>query len=214
MLCVFDFQNFVNTQGSYMYKSFHDKGSMSSSGLIQLDKTSDGLFGSGRDGVCLITKTSDGKVEFVDFKNHSLAYVKSALNYPAYYPVYPVRIEKPVKVVLMDLDGTSVRSETFWIWIIQLTTASLLDSSSFELEQADMPYVSGHSVSEHLQYCVNKYCPDKTVEEARKYYFEHTNRQMREIMEGRGRTDAFTPSVGLKEFLLELKAMKQWKRCL
>ena len=52
-----------------------------------------------------------------------------------------------------------------------------------------------------------KYCPGKTVEEARKYYFQHTHFQMKEIMEGRGKENAFTPSPGLKKFLMELKAM-------
>lgn len=106
----------------------------------------------------------------------------------------------------MDLDGTSVRSEDFWIWIIQRTTASLLGNPRFELEEADLPFVSGHSVSEHLQYCIRKYCPGKTVEEARRYYFQHTHREMAEIVAGRGRENAFTPTPGLKEFLLELKA--------
>ena len=52
---------------------------------------------------------------------------------------------------------------------------------------------------------MRKYCPDKTVEEAKRYYFEHTHFQMNEIMEGRGKKNAFTPSPGLKEFLYELK---------
>jgi beta-phosphoglucomutase-like phosphatase (HAD superfamily) len=82
----------------------------------------------------------------------------------------------------------------------------LLGNPKFELEEADLPYVSGHSVSEHLGYCVRKYCPDKTVEEARKYYFQHTHFQMQEILDGRGRANAFTPSPGLKDFLMELKA--------
>ncbi len=179
----------------------------SDSGFVSLEACSDGRFRVGTDGVVSITATRDRKVEFIAFESHSLAYVKSALGYPAYYPVHPVRIEKPVKAVLMDLDGTSVRSEEFWIWIIQLSTASLLGDPGFELEDADLPYVSGHSVSEHLQYCIKKYCPDKTVEEARTYYFEHTNREMQAILEGRGRKNAFTPSPGLKEFLFELKAM-------
>jgi len=106
----------------------------------------------------------------------------------------------------MDLDGTTVHSEEFWIWIIQLTVASLLDNSKFELGQEDLPYVSGHSVSEHLQYCISKYCPEKTVEEAREYYFEHTGFQMNEILQGRGRKDAFKPAPGIKEFLQALKA--------
>jgi beta-phosphoglucomutase len=73
------------------------------------------------------------------------------------------------------------------------------------LEEADLPFVSGHSVSEHLQHCIQKYCPEKTVEEARRGYFEHTHREMHEILEGRGRRDAFIPTPGLKAFLLALK---------
>lgn len=178
------------------------------SGLVRLGKCSDGKFEKGKDGVISIISTGDRKVEFISFKDHALAYVKSAMNYPAYYPVHPVQIEKPVKAVLMDLDGTSVRSEEFWIWIIQLTIASLIGNPRFELEEVDLPYVSGHSVSEHLKYCIKKYCPEKTVEEARTYYYEHTHREMKSIMEGKGRENAFIPTPGLKEFLYELKEMK------
>lgn len=177
------------------------------SGFIPLEQCSDGAFTVDRDGVVSITATGDRKVEFIAFRDHTLAFVNSQMGYPAYYPVHPVKIEKPVTAVLMDLDGTSVRSEEFWMWIIQLTTASLLDNPRFELEDADLPHVSGHSVSEHLAYCIQKYCPDKTVEEARTYYFKHTHREMKNILEGYGRKDAFVPSPGLKEFLLELKRM-------
>jgi beta-phosphoglucomutase-like phosphatase (HAD superfamily) len=133
--------------------------------------------------------------------------VKTAIAFPAYYPVYPVKLERPLKAVLMDLDGTTVRSEDFWIWIIQMSVASLLGNPKFEFEEADMPYVSGHSVSEHLQYCIDKYCPGKSLEDARNYYFEHTRREMDEIMQGRGKDGAFTPTDGVKDFLLELKSM-------
>lgn len=177
------------------------------SGLISLEKCSDGLFIAGKNGVISITATGDRKVEFIAFNDHTIAYVKSAMNYPAYYPVYPVHIEKPVKAVLMDLDGTSVKSEEFWIWIIQLSISSLLDNPKFELEDADLPYVSGHSVSEHLEYCIKKYCPEKTVEEARTYYYKHTDIEMKNIMEGKGKKNAFVPTPGLKEFLYELKAL-------
>jgi len=176
-------------------------------GFIPLEQTEDGCFRRGRDGVVSIVGTKDQKVEFVCLADHTLVHVRSALGYPAYYPVHPVRLDKPVKAVLMDLDGTTVRSEHFWVWIIQKTTGSLLSDPSFELEDADIPFVSGHSVSEHLQYCISKYCPGRTVEEARRYYFEHTRRQMAEIMAGRGKPDAFTPSPGVKEFLIELKRM-------
>jgi beta-phosphoglucomutase-like phosphatase (HAD superfamily) len=178
------------------------------SGFIILQRSSDGNFNTGKDGVVSITTTGDRKVEFVAFKSHTLAYVKSSMGYPAYYPVHSVSLQKPVKAVLMDLDGTSVRSEEFWIWIIQKTTASLLDNPKFELESADLPFVSGHSVSEHLQHCIQKYCPDKNVEQARHLYFQHTHYEMQEIMEGRGKVNAFVPSPGLKDFLYQLKSLR------
>lgn len=185
---------------------FVDLGTMTEeNGFIGLEQCSDGQFTVGKNGVNVVAATGDRKVEFIGFDTHTLAYVKSAMGYPAYYPVHPVKMEKPLKAVLMDLDGTTIRSEEFWIWIIQMTTASLLDNPLFELEDSDIPYVSGHSVSEHLKHCIHKYCPDKNVEEARKYYFQHTHHEMQEIMEGRGRPNAFTPSPGIKEFLMKLK---------
>jgi beta-phosphoglucomutase-like phosphatase (HAD superfamily) len=177
------------------------------SGFVALTACGDGVHRVGKDGVASITATGDRKVEFIAFADHALAYVRSSLGYPAYYPVHSVEVRRPVRAVLMDLDGTSVHSEGFWTWMIQLSIASLLGDPDFELSDEDAPHVSGHSVSEHLQYGVRKYCPERTVEEARRYYFEHTRRELNEIMNGRGRTDAFTPTPGLREFLLELKAM-------
>lgn len=174
-------------------------------GLLRMEQSSDGRHRVGKNGVRQIIATGDRKVEFIAFEDYTLAYVVSAMDYPAYYPVYTVSIEKPTKAVLMDLDGTSVRSEEFWVWIIQLSIASLLDNPKFELEDADIPFVSGHSVSEHLQYCIRKYCPDKSVEQARVFYFEHTRREMKAILDGKGRKDAFIPTPGLKDFLLTLK---------
>ncbi|MEI6667569.1 MAG: HAD family hydrolase [Acidobacteriota bacterium] len=175
-------------------------------GLVASDASSDGYFRAGRDGVERILTPRDGRVEFVVFADRTLACVTSALGYPAYYPVHPVRIERPVRAVLMDLDGTTVHSEPFWVWMIEQATASLLGQPSFRLADDDLPFVSGFSVSEHLQYCVTKYCPEKTVEQARRFYFEHTRREMREILEGRGRANAFVPARGLKAFLLALKS--------
>ncbi len=164
------------------------------------------FFTTGENGVTKVWAPKDGKVEFVEFAGgRIMARVNSSSGWPAYYPVHPVEIRKPVKAVLMDLDGTSVQSEHFWIWIIELTTASLLGDKSFSLESSDLSHVSGHSVSEHLQYCINKYCPGKSLVEARRLYFEHTHREMKEIMEGRGKADAFTPTPGLKDFLMILK---------
>lgn len=176
-------------------------------GFHILEKTEDGRFVKGKNGVVDIASTGDEKVEFVSFGDSTLACVKSAIAYPVYYPLEPVKLEMPVKAVLMDLDGTTVRSEEFWIWIIQMSIASLLGNPKFELEDSDMPFVSGHSVSEHLQYCIDKYCPGASLDKARDFYFEHTHREMEEIMAGRGKEGAFTPTVGVKDFLLELKSM-------
>lgn len=176
-------------------------------GITDIGKCSDGIFEKGKNGVINVYATGDRKVEFICFEEHTLCYVTSALGYPAYYRLKPVAVKPPIKAVLMDLDGTSVRSEEFWIWIIEMTTASLLNNPSFKLSDDDLPYVSGHSVSEHLQYCIDKYCPNESIERARELYFEHTHREMDAIMNGCGKEGAFTPSPKLKEFLLALKAM-------
>lgn len=178
------------------------------SGLVPLARCSDGHFRTGENGVVSITATGDRKVELIAFAGRTLAYVGSSMGYPAYYPLHPVSPERPPLAVLMDLDGTSVRSEGFWVWIIEQTTASLLGNPRFTLEESDLPFVSGHSVSEHLQHCISKYCPEKNVEEARRLYFEHTRREMAAVLEGRGRSDAFVPTPGLKEFLLALKSRR------
>lgn len=177
-----------------------------SSGFRILSATTDGRFISGKEGVKHILCTGDGKVEFVAFENQTLAYVNSVLGYGAYYPLHSVNRKGKIKAVLMDLDGTSVRSEEFWIWIIEKTTASMLDDESFKIEDSDIPFVSGHSVSEHLQYCIDKYCPGESLDKARNFYFEHVNHEMKEIMEGIGRKNSFVPQEGLKEFLLAIKA--------
>ena len=75
------------------------------SGFIALQVSGDGIFQAGKNGVASVTATGDRKVEFIAFADHTIAYVKSTMGYPAYYPVHPVKFERPVKAVLMDLDG-------------------------------------------------------------------------------------------------------------
>lgn len=105
----------------------------------------------------------------------------------------------------MDLDGTSVHSEAFWMWVIQETTARLLDKTGFKTELEDEPYISGHSVSEHLQYMIDKYAKGASLEKARAYYFDIVNYELSEMLHGRGKQDAFAPAPGLKEFLKTVK---------
>lgn len=176
------------------------------SGFKELERCSDDYFEKNKDGVQAILTTGDKKLELICFLDRTLAYVKSGMGYPAYYPLEPVSLIKPVKAVLMDLDGTTVNSEEFWIWIIEKTISSLMGDQTFRLKEEDIPYVSGHSVSEHLKYCIDTYCKEESLEKAREYYYYHTNYEMKEIMNGRGKKGAFTPKKGIKEFLLKLKA--------
>ena len=163
------------------------------------------FFTVGKDGVKAILTPDDRKIDLIEFEDKTLCCVKSGLGYPAIYPLRETRFEPKAEAILMDLDGTSVHSESFWMWVIEQTTARLLGKSDFKREAEDEPFISGHSVSEHLQYMIDKYCPGGALEQARKYYFEIVNHEMAEIMAGRGKQDAFTPAPHLKEFLLTLK---------
>ncbi len=69
-------------------------------GLVPRAQTSDGRFRAGVDGVQSIHATGDGTFELVAFRGaeggHTLAHVTSALGYPAYYPLHPVTLRRPV----------------------------------------------------------------------------------------------------------------------
>ncbi|MBQ9713716.1 MAG: HAD family phosphatase [Clostridia bacterium] len=121
------------------------------------------------------------------------------------YEIKPVTLHKPVEAVLMDLDGTTVTSEEFWIYIIERTMQELVCNAAFSLEEADIPYVSGFTTAEHLQYCINKYYPDENLSRALEIYHTVAKAELDEILEGRGKVEAFKPTEGLKEFLYELK---------
>ncbi|MEG1441459.1 MAG: HAD family phosphatase [Oscillospiraceae bacterium] len=148
---------------------------------------------------------SDGKIDILEDCGNKYIEVKSSMGYPAIYPLHETRFEPTAEAILMDLDGTSVHSESFWMWVIEQTIARLIGNSNFKIEKDDEPFISGHSVSEHLKYMIEKYCKDESLEMAREYYFEITNHEMSEILNGRGKQDAFTPAPNLKEFLLAVK---------
>ena len=163
------------------------------------------FFEKGKDGVRRILTPDDKKVDIIEFDDKKLCYVKSGMGYPAIYPMHEMHFEPKAEAILMDLDGTSVHSESFWMWVIERTTARLLDDNNFKRETEDDPFISGHSVSEHLQYMIDKYAKGESLELARKYYFEIVNYEMDEILKGRGKQDAFTPAPNLKEFLMTVK---------
>ena len=163
------------------------------------------FFETGKDGVRKILTPDDKKIDIVEFDNKKLCVVKSGMGYPAIYPMHETHFEPKAEAILMDLDGTSVHSESFWMWVIERTTARLLGNDKFKRENGDEPFISGHSVSEHLQYMIDKYAKGESLELARQYYFEIVNYEMDEILKGRGKQDAFTPAPNLKEFLMTVK---------
>ena len=163
------------------------------------------FFETGKEGVRKILTPDDKKIDIVEFDDKKLCVVKSGMDYPAIYPMYETHFEPKAEAILMDLDGTSVHSESFWMWVIERTTARLLKNDNFKRETEDEPFISGHSVSEHLQYMIDKYARGESLELARQYYFEIVNYEMDEILKGRGKQDAFTPAPNLKEFLMTVK---------
>jgi len=174
--------------------------------LSQYDFPGLGMLRVGEDGVTGLAKTRDGKAVFLGRGAQTLTYLPSNVGIPSYYPLRPAPLPSRVRAVLMDLDGTSVRSESFWVYIIERVTARLLADDGFRFQEADLPHVSGFSVTEHLEYCLRTYCPAATLDQARWWYFELTEQEMDAIRQGHGRRDAFTPAPGLRDFLLNLKA--------
>lgn len=152
-----------------------------------------------------IYKTRDEKAFFLCRKNNVLVYFPTKIGVQAYYELKPVKFPQKIKAVLMDLDGTSVKSEHFWIWVIEEVTRRLRKEKEFQFRQSDLPFVSGHSVSEHLSYIITKYIPNTTLKKAQEIYFEVVHSEMKKITKGEGKKDAFVPSPFLKEFLLNLK---------
>ena len=122
------------------------------------------------------------------------------------YKLSDVRFEPKAEAVLMDLDGTTLDSEPFWVYMIELTMKQLMDKPSFEFENADIPFVSGYTTMEHLRYCIDKYCPDKDINLANKIYHETAAVELNEIMQGRGNANAFVPKEGLLDLLKFFKS--------
>ena len=123
----------------------------------------------------------------------------------ASYLIIPVDFCGPAKAILMDLDGTTLTSEEFWVFVIEQTMQKMLGDDKFALEDADIPFVSGFTTVDHLNYCLNKYLPDKDINSAIECYHNIAEFQLKEIMQGRGHIDAFKPAEGLKDFLTEVK---------
>ena len=123
----------------------------------------------------------------------------------ATYPLLPATFEPKAKALLMDLDGTTVQSEEFWIYLIEKTVKTLLKDEKFAFVEEDIPYVSGFSTIEHLTYAMKKYHVPCDLSKANATYHAIAEHELKEILEGRGNVSAFKPRENLKEFLTEVK---------
>ena len=94
------------------------------------------------------------------------------------------------------------------MYIIEKTVKKLLGDERFSLTDEDVPYVSGFTTVDHLNYCIKKYAEGKDVNEAVNIYHKIAEEELAKIMRGEGYTSAFKPADGLKEFLLGLKMKK------
>ena len=112
--------------------------------------------------------------------------------------------EFPIECLLCDLDGTLIKSEAFWIELIERTVRETL-GRPFSLEESDLPFVSGYTTLQHLQYCLDKYAPQCSLIEANERYHRIAERELKEIEEGRGNLSAFCPREGAGDFLREVK---------
>ena len=150
----------------------------------------------------------DYKVKGIDFleQDGELFCTIDQCGVKATYPFKKAGYKGNAKYVLMDLDGTTVKSEEFWIWLIEKVVKKLLRNPEFTFAKEDIPYVSGFTTIEHLDYCIKKYNIQADVLSANRLYHEIAEYELGEILAGRGNTAAFHPREGLKEFLLELKS--------
>lgn len=123
----------------------------------------------------------------------------------AAYPFEKRELRFPIKAVLMDLDGTTVKSEEFWIYLIECTIKKLTKRSDFSLSREDIPFVSGFSTEEHLRYCLEKYKLDFSLNQAIEKYHETAEAELNEVLKGKGNFGAFKPREGLKKFLYTIK---------
>src|SRR5690554_2160741 len=105
-----------------------------------------------------IYQTVDNKAVFILQNGEAVVYLPTRVAVNVYYEYKKAEFPREIKGVLMDLDGTSVKSEEFWIGVIEEIARFFLGNKKFKFSAADRPYVSGFSVSEHLAYILEKYC--------------------------------------------------------
>lgn len=163
--------------------------------------TLDGTFSMQDNNIDSIYTTKDEKIEIIKFKNHNeLIGITSSITNTSYYSLLDIEV-KEVKNILMDMDGTSVLSENFWIEMLRLTVAKQTNNNSFQFHDNDMPFISGHSVTEHLNYCIKEYSLKCELVELKEIYDSIVDYNLDNNVD----SNFFEPRKGLKEFLTTVK---------
>lgn len=164
--------------------------------------TNDGMFRISQPGISEIWQSKDEKILIVIFENgRVLMGICTKERYVTYYPLQKNELAYPIYAVLMDLDGTTVYSEEFWISVIEETMRSVANCVGFKLNQKDFPFVSGHSVSEHLQYCITKYFPETKLADALNIYYQKSKEMLQLLTDGKLADAHLRPASYLREFL-------------
>lgn len=170
--------------------------------FVPISRTNDGMFQSNQTGILKILQSKDEKIVIVVFDDERyFVGINTYDSYVTYYPLFESKIEYPIKAVLMDLDGTTLYSEEFWIHVIEVTMRNIMKKTSFHFEDIDLPFISGHSVSEHLRYCINKYCPLENLNDVMNEYYKVSNIQLNALINGSLSGNKILPADYLKNFL-------------
>lgn len=185
-----------------VYKGINDLESIFN--FTQCETSSDGMFKVGKN-VEKIFISDDRKEEYIFFSNgRILVSIISNICPTTYYEFFPSKIQTPIKAVLMDLDGTSVMSEEFWIELIRLTVSTALKNKEFLFYDEDLPFISGNSVSEHLIYCKNKFKLKEDLNDLIVIYYNYFESFLN-MKNDNCIMQFFHPRDNLKSFLLSLK---------
>lgn len=181
---------------------------VSKNNFESIDKTIDGYFKVGINGVQSIMRSYDRKFYMIYFENgNHLMGICTKKEFTTYYPLASTKVELPIKAILMDLDGTTLYSEDFWISIIEKTVNNYFFNSIVKFTEDDYPFVSGHSVTEHLEYCKEKYGIPVELHEMMNVYQSISKEELKNISNMDG-AYSITPAKYLKEFLFALKKKK------
>ena len=168
-----------------------------------------GTLKAGEQGVTMLAVNKAHEFIFV-FRGSSVEVILN--NKVGLFPSFamlPARIEAPIKGGLLDLAGTCVKSEAFWIAVILEAVNRMRNRLGMPpvaaFDRSELPHISGRTVPEHLLYCIQHYCPRAALGELQDLYTDIAEEYMQKLNAGELDIDAFEPAEGLKELLLMLK---------